>query len=493
MVVLDVGQGSGNFVEIYADVGNPAAERLVSTILADFGSDHVHLDTGSGPASVQYIYNRLMTMAVPTLDMVILSHGDADHVVLLYTLLGKFKPRRSTDVSDPRPVLTILGARYCGAQSDYNHKKRPKWEGTQKPPKGNNILTWITNYMPPDVPAVDDTPAVVHKPRPFANDASTIAGWVTGDGRRDPFAVVGEARLYAVKGNVNDALTRVGLKRKKLNAYAVNTKSLVLLLDYRGEQFVLTGDATGLTLQECNTLLTDEIRDEYLPNVLMATFPHHGAMATGFGLAGNASRRGDNTEGVANMTTFANKVRAKTVTGSAERKSTFKHPDIRVVDCFTGPLAPAPYWTDVTAGAGRHYFTAYYEYACGYTRADTGKRWPTAGTAAGWYSLQTAANVYTTLYYVNAKARALVYPPSPLADGEVLPRGAAIPPEGQRWTYTVRAQNDVTLQPTLNRGQPVRKSVVPAPGGPVPAGPVVTAAIPSAPRTIRIPGLTVVP
>ncbi|MFZ2407685.1 MAG: hypothetical protein WAW41_21340, partial [Methylobacter sp.] len=80
ITVLDVGQGMGTFVEIYDTSG-----ALISTLLFDLGSLNNKVSAG-GP-SVQYLVDKLKSMADPTIELLVLSHKDGDHVNLIEDLL----------------------------------------------------------------------------------------------------------------------------------------------------------------------------------------------------------------------------------------------------------------------------------------------------------------------------------------------------------------------------------------------------------------------
>src|SRR4028118_789745 len=97
--VLDVGQGSGNFIEIYGAKTAPD-----TTILIDLGSELE--STAAGVPAAKYIVDKLKAMDEPTLDTMILSHSDSDHINLLDLVLDEFYPP-NTPGKNPDEILRI--------------------------------------------------------------------------------------------------------------------------------------------------------------------------------------------------------------------------------------------------------------------------------------------------------------------------------------------------------------------------------------------------
>src|SRR5689334_1409073 len=131
--VLDVGQGSGNFIEYWDD-----DEDLIATVLIDLGSEYAKEEAGG--AAVAYIVGKLQAMDDPTLDAVMLSHSDSDHVNLLTKIFDQM------DVTE----LSIGAIYYGGERSKYTkHGTNILTEAEKYLPKGETSKTFrvnVTNY-----------------------------------------------------------------------------------------------------------------------------------------------------------------------------------------------------------------------------------------------------------------------------------------------------------------------------------------------------------
>ena len=78
-------------------------------------------------------------MASPTIDLVVLSHGDADHINLMYYLLSKFPKEEHK--------LTIKNVYYGGDWTEYEKSAELFIKHSIVIEENNkNILVYIRNY-----------------------------------------------------------------------------------------------------------------------------------------------------------------------------------------------------------------------------------------------------------------------------------------------------------------------------------------------------------
>ena len=376
--VLDVGQGTGNFIEIF-----DASDKLINTVLVDFGSEHATQTLAGGP-SIDYVVGRLKKMAQPTIDTLITSHSDYDHISLLNSLLKSFYPV-GTPGKKPEDTLLIKFMGYGGAFEKYK-----KGKGT-----ATNILATIKKYM------------AGKAPEPFSGSFSSFSA-----PSPLPYREVEGLKLWVLIANAADAAPGskpvVGAKRKAstTDSFAINTNSVVLVMDFAGIKFAPTGDATGVTLYQCNQKLTATVVATYIKPVFMLTMPHHGSATTTFNLKGV----GGDTED--NLKKFSGKVAAQTVTTSADFVESFKHPSEKVIAYFWPHLESHIFFQDPSLPmTGRHFYTAYFlKQAWDVTAGLTSSKWP---AIEYWYSIQTGQNIFSTIYYSYSKEAEVELPRIP--------------------------------------------------------------------------------
>ena len=424
--VLDVGQGSGNFIEMYT------AGVLTNTVLIDLGSEHAS-NTGGG-LSVEYIVDTLYTMANPTIEFLFLSHSDTDHISLLDQLLDSFD-----DQAGKTPgfkTLTINYVRYGGDSVDYGKKIKGKKNVVY------NVLDRLKDYMP--VPTelrplpvfyTNYEPRRQRKPNPPLPPA--------------PLAVVEDVEFWILRAN---APTVTGSRKRPRvpTGYDKNTVSAIVVAEYRGGKYIATGDATGSTLAAANDVLTAKVLKDYFQGVMMVTAPHHCSESTSFSFVASNGKR-NTTAAVANFKLFVDNLQSKSLQASAGKNKTFKHPSAYLMSYFWPWLKPQPYYTDPTLKTSNgHYYTAYFRPADGY-KINNGRRalpWP---DKSNWCTVQTAANVYTNNYYdlevlpPATTKRTQVLPPNP-GSINVVPTKKPFPPAGVAWTYeATRTANGSTV------------------------------------------------
>jgi hypothetical protein len=410
--VLDVGQGSGNLIEIYG-------ATLTHLVLVDLGSELER--STAGVAAARYVVNKLMGLTPHTLDALILSHSDSDHINLLDVLLINFDPPNTPPPS--KPILTINKIYYGGDRTKYKKRKI-------------NYLKKAEAYLKP-------SPA--NTPKPTATSFNPdISGWDATAAAWKPFHISDDVAFFMVIGNtIADAVDLVVTstkKRRKLQpSYNINTKSFVVGVRSPGAvDWVLTGDATGLTLAKCNEVFTSA---GSLTNCFMVTMPHHSSETTTFDLGGIATTTLDPFAlAEQNLSDFVNHVKAQTISASAEQDAGFRHPSQRVISYFWPRLAAHIWFTEHELGTNNHFYNAYVlNKAYKLQKPDLSQEdWPKRG---GWYTIQTAANVFTTLYYVANQQKGILLPPSPATEVKelVVAQNKKAPAIGVQWAFTVDA------------------------------------------------------
>jgi hypothetical protein len=414
--VLDVGQGTGNFVELFATKTPGPTTPPAKTFLIDLGSERKKADAG-GP-SAAYVVTQLERMASPELDCVVLSHSDSDHINLLEMVLAAFDPPGT-----PHPTKKILTVQRSYYGGDYNlYSKR-----------GKNVLVQLGRYS-------------LKFPESFSNNQSSYD--VVSP---KPFRTIDGVDLYLMVGNAPSSAV-AKKKRARVDSFSINTKSLVVVVSW-GIQYIATGDATGVTLAACNKFIRPDVKKNYLSQVVMLTMPHHGSETTTFNFTGSGGGR-DNAAAVQNVATFATNTSPASITASAERVRTFKHPSGFLLQLFWATIESGHY-TDPTLPPGRHYYVAYFTTRDGYSyQSATGPK--TFPRSDWWYTMQTAKDLFTNLYFepdmvpdqVNHYTALL--PPNP-GDGVPTPASIPYPPLGVAWIYLSPEDQPTTIERTTNR------------------------------------------
>jgi beta-lactamase superfamily II metal-dependent hydrolase len=360
--VLDVGQGSGNFVEIYTDANN---EVLGATILVDLGTEK---DPGHAAqnATIEYIRTTLCTMPEPTISLLVLSHSDDDHINLIVPLLSNFTPPTQKPQLN-KPNLTIAQAWYAG-----EYDKFAKYNN-------DNVLAIVQKYM-----VSNNQPKRYECGFSSFNTDTPVCWDIEG------------VKVYTLIAQVvNERSTA-----NKEYPYFINTRSAVLMLSYQGTQWILTGDATGRTLYEINLKLEklgDFGRQTYLSNVFMLTAPHHGSKTTTYDVkCVNANvgekRKKQGPDAQETVNKFVNWTKPLCLSASAERVKRFKHPHWTVLTDFSAKCGNLIY-SDPQYGNNQnqvHAFTAFIP-------SGTFLPCPWPGED-GFYSANTQSNVFTNLY-----------------------------------------------------------------------------------------------
>ncbi|MFC5740613.1 MBL fold metallo-hydrolase [Dyella tabacisoli] len=450
--VLDVGQGSGNFIEIYDGT------TLTNTVLIDLGTTSGSVQ---GAAAVAYIAAQLNKMTkdgepAPNIDLLIMTHSDADHISLVSKLLDLYPPRPP----DP-PLLTIGQVRYGGDVKLFAKGRAKK-----------NVLTRLKEYCKDIKP-------------PAADEGGVNAGgkWVN-------FWEQADVKIYLLAANVPETggTTVEGSKKRKRSsepsAYSINTRSMVNIIEWDNYWYATAGDATATTLVECNKVLAAAPKP-FRPT-FMLTLPHHGSKNTIFNL--RVATQAPSDEAVEVVRSFAQSISAKAVCASAN-KTKDHHPSLFVIDLFVQYTDKTfIFWKDPLLAGDRHLYTAWVDKtitADGVT--------PVYASPWKFASLETVQNFYTTLYSRPGEIPLAnyVYPPTPAtALTTALPVGTA---GGVRWNfYMTKTEYGLTRHPDnalLDATPSAMRPAQPRPGSAIPVPATIPAPSIAAPSPVSIPQL----
>lgn len=435
--VLEVGQGSMNFVEVFKD------DTFVTTFLLDSGSGATATEfpgSATGPSvSVQYVVGRLYELDEPSISALVLSHSDADHTNRLPEILAHFNGPRTAMPDADLKTLTIDGVFFSGDRSKYVVK------GT------GNVMDLLHPYL-------NDDPNLGFDEKTFGCNVSCVNGtdptkwevcWpatyeVAGKKKVRPTreSVGKSVRLLMLAANTT-AGNHSGPYKRRRGATNVNMLSLVtvvqLLTPAGPIHFIAMGDATADTMAKCNVRF-----DEYFgadsgsgsgsgsgdgndDTPRMTTFhvtaPHHGSDRTTYGLAavlrwlfsgsggqewgtvfGKRRKLGKrNQAALDNIAAFVRNIGAQTLSASAgqgkeSEGSEHLHPSGNVLADFNSAALENSPVTGPDLKPLRHFFVAHY-FSPAFTRSAQSEEpdWPPPGEE-GWATLQTTVAIYTTQY-----------------------------------------------------------------------------------------------
>jgi hypothetical protein len=410
--VLPVGQGTGTLIEILDD---DAAKTPLAAILVDLGSMlwRVH-ETGFVSADLVAQELRRMNNA-PTLNAVLLSHGDADHINLVGRLLDGFM---APSQGAPRnQTLAVENVWYAGYPASYTKR-------------GVNFLTKLHAYRPG--PATN-----VHQLGPDVSDLNVPL--LSGHG----------LELYVITANTAVESTEVAAESEDdlhtgTTSYLNNTVSLVLLVAFGAQRryIVVTGDATGMTIARCNTAITNYPGD--LAPILSLTLPHHGSAVTTYDLLGAATQEYDRAAFAQyNVEWFVHSLRPQSLTVSAGEVQKYSLPSARMIMDFgkyleTSPYADAALWN---TNPRQHFYTSYFERneltVVSDAMTNTVTQWP---PSEGWQTVRTSKAVYTTDYFRDPGVQNVpeAFPPN-VTIGAGQPPYNPAPPWGAGWAFCISA------------------------------------------------------
>lgn len=417
--LLNVGQGSANFFAVYDTGVHP--EVPVTTVLADLGSGSSNFGSSRFDESVNFVAETLratVTAAKPaaTLDLLVLSHSDNDHINLVGRLLRQFSP----DGSGGLPQLIIGRAVYGG------------WYGQYRKGKGaavTNVLDTLQRYLaaptPPAEKAVVKLQVLTTDFR-YTSRVFTETSVFTGSG----------LRVSIIMMNAPSPAT--GYK----DDIVLNTRSAILLVT--GSQggvatnFVVTGDATALSFLYAlqRALENPRFNPARMNRTYLMTVPHHGSERTATCAipAGSTAMQPEWDL----FDRFNRACRAQLAVASAG-DSSHRHPRASVLDRYatvagTG-LRTGAYQDPAMPHAAGHLYTAYLNGA---------ERTALLGAAAAvkprYTTLPTQQNVFSTLYCYPSRYER-VYSPGPAPAAYALPTAASLSssavPQFVHWVATV--------------------------------------------------------
>lgn len=453
--VMDVGQGSANFVQYY-DSDAPKAIAKNAGII-DIGSEA--WKTKAGKPSAKLVAQELINMNADdaALDEVLLSHSDSDHHNLIAELLSYFY--RPGSMNTPR--LTVQRTWFGGEYGLYTKGK-------------TNTLQLLFDYSPEDAD-VDDV------------EKQFEAAWSSFDdpdpNNWAPLATIGGIELWVLAANTTGAtVTQNSGKRRKIDlndrgdGYAINTKSLIVAAKFGGYSMIATGDATGLTLAHAVNVLDKPGVQAKLGKIFMVTAPHHGSDATTYSLLGGARPGTRNWEmGKEVVEQFVDSLKPQTVSASAGERRGFWHPSITVLADFSGHLLSTPKFIDPVLAKmklDQHFYTAYFEpesldwtpLVVPPTPKQPGKgtkrkandgvptKWPMVG---GWHVARTARNVYTTDYFYTwtFSQVPVAFPPDARETEAVIYDKPAPPPNAISWAFEVTDKGVTTVLVAFQRDE----------------------------------------
>jgi hypothetical protein len=482
VTMLDVGQGSGTFIEIY---DASSSTKPAATALLDLGSERAKNEAG-GP-SVDYLVKQLNLMNKPArINFFSLSHSDSDHINLVQDLLSRFDPPGTKKPT--KPILEILTVIYGGPRVLYSKRG------------GDNVIQEVEKYQPKGT----------KKPEPLP--ANNTSYW-----QSTPVFAYNEVGIYLLVGNhvasePRTIKTRTGDKKWKTDSYSLNTYSLIFVVEFDNWRYVVTGDATGATIAQANDIIKQ--RNINYVNVAAMTMPHHSSEPTTFGLTKSRTKREREKERVPDaakkvVETFAASIKPRTIHASAEEVGGYRHPSAFVMSYFWSYVDKTSWYQDRKLTKKQHLYNAYFMEKDNFkitlnvvdpTSKKTTKQSEPLPRFDDWRSFATQHAIFTNRYYVRGQAynpdkdETATFPPNP---GEVtsIPRsGANTDPDsmplGAAWRYTSYASTQkTTLERLTNRKHGTGIDAVPVmemskegdkppEGRPAAASPAAASAIP---------------
>jgi hypothetical protein len=416
--VLDVGQGACNYVEIIDE-----DDIVTHNMLIDLGTNSKQAIAHD---NLQWLRDKIIDNG-GYLDVLILTHGDTDHYNMIAKILPAFGP----------PAHNQIGMiRYGG----------PSWRYNQ-----GRLITTLTGYAA----QIDGSPFIVYN---IASFTPSQTGY-DGDGEYPYWTPIWEAdaddaaepklQLFIANTPHPQDGANLFVRQTKMNAEAVNTKSVVTALEWNNHWYVATGDATATTLAELNDILAEAQEDDF-PATFMLTLPHHGSRKTTYDL-----KKADDLPDLDArlvITDFLNLFPPMSMSVSAGEKN-HHHPSMYLLRQFTDNLKDEDtYWSDPTLNDGsNHFLTSWID--LGITPVYIDPAWPPANTWL-YATTKTSSNVYGTFYFKNAQYNLATYPqyvapPIPVAAQPPDHVDIANIPMGRNWEFRM-VNDELSVESTDN-------------------------------------------
>ncbi|MEA3012167.1 MAG: hypothetical protein QOD42_712 [Sphingomonadales bacterium] len=425
--VLDVGQGACNYVEILNGQG-----AVTNNLLIDLGTNS---SQAIATANLQWLRDKIIANN-RYLDVLIITHGDTDH----YNMIAKILPAFG------QPNHQQIGmTRYGG----------PAWRYG-----GGGLITTLAGYtVLRDLQDQASANIGGFTPSQTGYDEATDPVWT-------PIWAAAQAatepRLQLIVANTPHPRDPVSMaKKQSMNAEAINTKSVVLTLQWGDYWILATGDATSTTLAEINEILELADQDTF-PRTFMLTLPHHGSRKTTYDLK-NANDIPD-FDARAVVSEFLDIFEPITMSISAGEKR-HHHPSMYMILQFSGKLTAAdPYWSDPALDGDRHFMTSWVDKAI--TAVFIDPAWPLRWQYA---TTKTRLNAYSTLYFNNAQYNSEGYPqylcpPFPAPSYGPEPQQVNDVPMGRNWEFRWTA-NARSVISTTNAARAMAEAPDFVPGG----------------------------
>lgn len=402
---LDVGQGMSTLFVVY-----DASGKVTALALFDLGS--LGKRDVAGPSTLEFLKNMALQRESPNgrIDAVFISHKDGDHINMFFGSESGKDPLQG--LLRLLPDMTIGLCRYGGRYSWYA-------DTATVDKKSENLLTLIKART--------------------ANPDEDVKGFPVGASSVVPTGGVGslwggdDYLVFLVAANAPYNGEAVGTPEDQISAKPngdqANSKSLVLVVGVEaGGQMttaIIGGDATFPTFQYINCLVTGTGQ-----NVYMTLLPHHGSRKTTFGLPSKSKPISVEARSV--VENYARLMSGKTVVASADTGSNYGHPSLETSQLFLQYADTSKtWWTDPLVGNGRHFTTAYIDFALDSTTYNQ----------TGMKTILTTQNLYSTRYYDSAVVSSpmVAYAPFTAFDTPPYSDKFAYAP-GMNWIYTLLPQ-----------------------------------------------------
>ncbi|TGX54327.1 hypothetical protein E5A73_09485 [Sphingomonas gei] len=436
VTLLDVGQGSSTFVEIYTGTA------ITATALLDLGSERAKTEAG-GP-SVEYITKQLTSMAKPRIDFFSLSHSDSDHINLVQDLLANFdKPGTKKPT---KPILEVGHVIYGGPRVLYAKHS------------SNNVISDLEKYQP--------TGTTKPEPLPANNCSYSKTSAVFASNEVSFYLLVGNH----VASEPRTFRKKIADKKWRTDSYSLNTYSMIFVVDFVGWQFVVTGDATGATIAQANYFI--DLYTAKFPYVAVLTMPHHSSETTTFSLTASKKRLkpGERVPDAAKkvIEAFATSIAPKTIHASAEDVGSFRHPSAYTMSYFWSYVEKTSWYDDPVLVDHQHLYNAYFAEEDDYqialevedpTTKKKMKKKEQLPPFDDWWTFATQHSIFTNRYYVReaaydpAKDETASFPPDPGKVTAIPASGATTsPPFAVAWAYSLDGTTEeVTIERLENR------------------------------------------